>query len=59
MGFESSLETLTVIFQNVSPKGFFWLILKNFEILVLTDSRSEWIHTHKFTVDYKIYINVI
>ena len=36
------LETLIVIFQNFSPKGFF-LIMKNFEISVLTgilDSRS-------------------
>ena len=36
MGFENSLETFIAIFQNVSPKGFFWLIMKNFEISVLT-----------------------
>ena len=36
MGFESSLETLIVIFQNVSPKGLFLLIMKNFEISILT-----------------------
>ena len=29
---ENSLETLIVIFENVSPKGFFWLNMKNFEI---------------------------
>ena len=32
---ENSLETLIVIFENVSPKGFFWLNMKNFEISVL------------------------
>ena len=36
VGFESSLETLNVIFLNVSPKGFFKLFMKNFEISVLT-----------------------
>ena len=36
MGFESSLETLIVIFQNVSPKGLFLLIMKSFEISILT-----------------------
>ena len=33
---ENSLETLIVIFENVSPKGFFWLNMKDFEISVLT-----------------------
>ena len=33
---ENSLETLIVIFENVSPKGFFRLKMKNFEISVLT-----------------------
>ena len=32
----NSLGTLIVIFDNVSPKGFFWLNMKNFEISVLT-----------------------
>ena len=27
---ENSLETLIVIFKNVSPKGFFWMNMKNF-----------------------------
>ena len=26
---EKSLETVFVIFENVSPKGFFWLNMKN------------------------------
>ena len=29
---ENSLETLIVIFENVSPKGSFWLKMKYFEI---------------------------
>ena len=33
---ENSLETLIVIFEKVSPKGFLWLNMKNFEISVLT-----------------------
>ena len=33
---ENSLETLIVIFENVSPKGFSWLKMKYFEISVLT-----------------------
>ena len=40
--FPMGFETLIVIFQNVSSKGFF-LIMKNFEISVLTgilDGRS-------------------
>ena len=36
MGFESSLETLIVIFQNVSPKGFFLTDYEEFKISVLT-----------------------
>ena len=36
---ENSLETLIVISEKVSPKGFFfWLNMKNFEIAVLTAS---------------------
>ena len=31
---ENSLGTLIVIFENVSPKGFFWLNMKNFEISI-------------------------
>ena len=33
---ENSLETLIVIFENGSPKGFFRLNMKNFEISVFT-----------------------
>ena len=33
---EKSLETLIVIFEKVSPKGFLWLNMKTFEISVLT-----------------------
>ena len=33
---ENSLETLIEIFENVSPKGFFWLNMTDFEISVLT-----------------------
>ena len=33
---ENSFETLIVIFENVSPKGSFWLKMKYFEISVLT-----------------------
>ena len=36
MSFESSLETLIVIFQMSHQRVFFWLIIKNFEISVLT-----------------------
>ena len=32
---ENSLETMIVIFENVSPKGSFWLKMKYFEISVL------------------------
>ena len=41
---ENSLEILIVIFQKVSPKGFFWLNLKNFEISVLT-TNSRYLQT--------------
>ena len=33
---EISLETLIVIFEKVSLKGFLWLNMKDFEISVLT-----------------------
>ena len=33
---ENPLDTLIVIFENVSPKGFSWLKMKYFEISVLT-----------------------
>ena len=39
---ENPLETL--IFENVSPKGFFWLNMKNFEISVLTEN-SRYLQT--------------
>ena len=29
---ENFLQTLILIFENVSPKGFFWLNMKNFEV---------------------------
>ena len=41
---ENSLETLIVIFENVSTKGSFWLKLKYFEILVLT-ANSRYLQT--------------
>ena len=41
---ENSLETLIVIFENVSPKAFFWLNMKNFEISVLT-ANSRYLQT--------------
>ena len=41
---ENSLETLIVIFENVSLKGFFWLNMKNFEISVLT-ANSRYLQT--------------
>ena len=39
---ENSLETVTVIFKKVSPKGFLWLNMKNFEISVLTANSRYW-----------------
>ena len=41
---ENSLETLIVIFENVSPKGFFWLNMKDFEISVLK-ANSRYLQT--------------
>ena len=41
---ENSLETLIVIFENVSSKVFFWLNMKNFEISVLT-ANSRYLQT--------------
>ena len=41
---ENSLETLIVIFENVSPKGFSWLKMKYFEISVLT-ANSRYLQT--------------
>ena len=41
---ENSLETLIAIFENVSRKSFFWLIMKNFEISVLT-ANSRYLQT--------------
>ena len=38
---ENSLETLIVIFENVSPKGSFWLKMKYFEISVLTVANNQ------------------
>ena len=31
---ENSLETLIVTLENVSPKGFLWMNMKDFEIFV-------------------------
>ena len=41
---ENPLETLIVIFENVSPKGFSWLKMKYFEISVLT-ANSRYLQT--------------
>ena len=41
---EHPLETLIVIFENVSPKGFSWLKMKYFEISVLT-ANSRYLQT--------------
>ena len=41
---EKYLETLIVIFENVSPKGFFRLDMKNFKISVLT-ANSRYLQT--------------
>ena len=38
---ENSLETMIVIFENVSPKGSFWLKMKYFEISVLTAANNQ------------------
>ena len=37
---KNSLETLIVIFEHASPKGFFLLNMKDFEISVLTGEFS-------------------
>ena len=41
---ENPLETLIVIFENDSPKGFFWLKMKYFEISVLK-ANSRYLQT--------------
>ena len=41
---ENSLESLIVIFENVSPKGFSLLNMKNFEISILT-AHSRYLQT--------------
>ena len=38
---ENSLETLVVIFENISPKGSFWLKMKYFEVSVLTAANNQ------------------
>ena len=38
---ENSLETLIVIFENISPKGSFWLKMKYFEVSVLTAANNQ------------------
>ena len=49
---ENPLETLIVIFENVSPEGFSWLKMKHFEISVLT-ANSRCLRTAAFK--YFIY----
>ena len=49
---ENSLETLIVIFENVSPKGFFWLNMKDFEISVLK-ANSRYLQTAALNCDRK------
>ena len=39
---ENPLETLIVIFENVSPKGFSWLKMKYFEISVFKANSQYW-----------------
>ena len=41
---ENSFQSLIVIFENISPKGFFWLNMKNLEISVLT-ANSRYLQT--------------
>ena len=48
---QNSLETLIAIFENVSPKGFFWLIMKNFKISVLTVN-SRYLRTAALKSDF-------
>ena len=38
---ENSLENLIVIFENIPPKGSFWLKMKYFEISVLTVANNQ------------------
>ena len=38
---ENSLETLIVIFENISPKGSYWLKMKYFEVSVLTAANNQ------------------
>ena len=38
---ENSLETLIVIFENISPKGSYWLKMKYFEVSVLTAANNK------------------
>ena len=38
---ENSLETLIVIFENISPKGSFWLKMKYFEVSVLAAANNQ------------------
>ena len=38
---ENSLETLVVIFENISPKGSFWLKMKYFEVSVLAAANNQ------------------
>ena len=58
---ENFLETLIVIFENVSPKGFFWLNMKNFEISVLT-ANSRYLQTaalnHEFITSRDLSVKV-
>ena len=55
---ENSLETLIVILEKVSPKGFFWLNMKNFEISVLT-ANSRYLQTAalKFFGFYELWMS--
>ena len=46
---ENSLETLIAIFEKVSPKGFFWVNMKNFEISGLT-ANSRYLQTDALNV---------
>ena len=52
---ENSLETLIVIFENVSPKGFFWLNMKNFEIAVLT-ANSRYLYIQPLLICLRTYL---
>ena len=50
---ENSLETLIVIFEKVSSKGFLRLNMKNFEISVLT-ANSRYLQTAALNFREKI-----